>query len=108
MTEAQLQAAVIEAAQLFGWKVHHVRPARTPDGKFLTRIQGDRGFPDLVLCRSPEILFVELKSESGKIRAEQADWLDVLDRSGGVVRVWRPNHWRDGTIMDQLKAKVTR
>lgn len=99
MSEAQLQEAVIDAAHLFGWLVHHVKPARTPDGKWLTRIQGDRGFPDLVLARTGEVLFVELKSAKGRVRPEQQEWLDRLPRS----LVWRPEDWTNGTITAALR-----
>lgn len=98
MTEAQLQAAVIDAAHMFGWLVHHVKPARTPDGKWLTRIQGDAGFPDLVLARAGEVLFVELKSATGRVRPEQSTWLDHL---GGLV--WRPEDWTSGAIVEALR-----
>lgn len=98
MTEAQLQKAVIDAAHMFGWLVHHVKPARTPDGKYLTRIAGDAGFPDLVLARDGEVFFVELKSAIGRIRPEQKRWAEHLD-----VIVWRPVDWTDGTITDWLR-----
>lgn len=99
MTENQLQQAVIDAAHLFGWKVHHVKPARTPDGKYLTRIAADPGFPDLVLARSGEVLFVELKSAVGRLRPAQKEWLDHLPD----VKVWRPEDWNNGTIMEVLR-----
>lgn len=104
MTESDLQAAVIEAAHLFRWKVHHVRPAITPDGKFLTRIQGDKGFPDLCLVRPPHVLFVELKSEKGRVSPEQTAWLQDLEKSGQQVRIWRPADWTDGTITTELAS----
>lgn len=106
-TEAQLQSAVIDAAHTFGWLVHHVKPARTPDGQFLTRIAGDAGFPDLVLARGGEVLFVELKSAVGKLRAAQEVWRDALmppetDATHDYL-VWRPSDWSDGTIIGALR-----
>lgn len=99
MTEAELQAAIIDAAHLFGWLAHHVKPARTPDGKYLTRIAGDAGFPDLVLARGGVVLFVELKSHTGRVRPEQQAWLDTLPGS----MVWRPQDWTDGTVVKTLQ-----
>lgn len=110
MTEAQLQVAVIDAAHLFGWLVHHVKPARTPDGKYLTRIQGDPGFPDLVLARNGTALFVELKSERGRLTIDQQAWLDHLEPPmGGIesdheVYVWRPEDWTSGQIVEWLRG----
>ena len=58
INEAALQNAVIELAKLYGWKVHHTRPAQMPSGKWATPIQGHAGFPDLVLVRPPDTIFV--------------------------------------------------
>lgn len=112
MTEAQLQAAVIDAAHTFGWRVHHVKPARTPDGKYLTRIQGDPGFPDLVLARDGFIIFAELKSDRGRLTDTQTGWLSELNPHGGhafqfdhrrvAVEVWRPEDWTSGHIVRML------
>jgi hypothetical protein len=61
MTERDFQRAVVELARLMGWRVHHTRPALTQRGRWLTPIQGDAGFPDLVLCRPPRLVLAELK-----------------------------------------------
>lgn len=103
MTEAELQAAVIEAAHLFKWLVHHVKPARTPDGKYLTRIQGDAGFPDLVMVRGDRTLFVELKSATGRLRPEQKTWLNRLTDAHQETFVWFPVDWTSGTIREVLR-----
>lgn len=100
MTEKELQAAVIEAAHLFGWRVAHFRPALTQSGKWATAMQGDPGYPDLTMARDGEILFVELKSETGRIRPEQKIWIDALTPH---VVVWRPSDWINGTIVDVLR-----
>lgn len=103
MTEAQLQQAVIEAAQLLGWRVAHFRPARTKDGGWVTPVAADgKGFPDLVLVKGGTLAFVELKSENGKLSAEQKDWLHALEwpdfSDDYVVEVWRPKDWTSGKI----------
>jgi len=50
MTEQQLLDAIVQAAKLHGWMVAHFRPALTAKG-WRTPMQGDPGFPDLVLAR---------------------------------------------------------
>lgn len=109
MLEKDLQNAVIDLARLTGWMVHHTRPARTKDGGWVTPIQGDKGFPDLVLAH-PErgVLFVELKSAKGRLSDDQIRWGECLV-SGGVESsfVWRPCDWDDGTIEMVLKSGLS-
>lgn len=101
INEKALQNAVVELAKLYGWRVHHTRPAQMPSGKWATPIQGHAGFPDLVLVRPPEILFVELKSAIGRTSPQQDEWLADLTASGVEVHLWRP---RDiTTIKERLK-----
>jgi len=92
ITEAQHQAAILELAQLTGWRWYHV-----PDSR-----RCPAGFPDLVLCRPPVLLFVECKTDKGRIRPEQHEWLAALHGCDGVqVRVWRPRDWEE--IEETLK-----
>ncbi len=101
MSEADLLANVIESANTYGWLVAHFRPARTEKG-WRTAVQGDKGFPDLVLARYGKVLIVELKSEGGKATTEQDAWLyEVGADHGGYV--WRPSMWLDGTIEKALR-----
>ena len=92
MLEAQFKNAVIEVAQRYGWFVHHDLPAMNKRGKWATHIQGDSGFPDLVLVNPKGVLvFAELKTDIGEVRKTQNAWLDRLEQSGAIVQVWRPN-----------------
>jgi hypothetical protein len=94
-TEAQFQKAVIDAAHLLGWRVHHTRPARSGKG-WRTPIQGDAGFPDLVLARGERVIFAELKRDRrSKPTPEQAAWLETLGTSHLDVYIWRPEDWDD-------------
>jgi Protein of unknown function (DUF5131)/VRR-NUC domain len=112
-TEAEFTAQVIALARRLGWRVAHFRAARTDRG-WRTPVQGDgAGFPDLVLARpaghltevglelrptpSRQIIFAELKTDTGRVSPEQQAWLDA---SGGVV--WRPRDWN--LIVDALTA----
>lgn len=69
MTEDELLSAIIEAAGLMGWRVHHDR-GKLNQG----RTQGHPGFPDLVLARRGRVLFLELKSEAGRQTEDQLRW----------------------------------
>jgi hypothetical protein len=57
----------------------------------------------LVFLRPPEALFVELKSERGKVTPEQQSWLDALAACGFEVYLWRPRDYEDA-----LRRLVTR
>lgn len=100
MTEKQLQDAVLDAAYTFKWLAYHTYDSR----------RSSPGFPDLVLARNGEVLFVELKSKVGRLRPEQKVWMEQLtaysepgcDR-GHEVLVWRPEQWQDGTIIERLR-----
>ena len=97
MTEAEFEAAVVDLAHMFGWKVAGFRPAQTSKG-WRTPVKYDgKGWPDLTLVHPQHgIIFAELKSPSGHIEPEQAAWLTLLDTAAGVaskvrVVVWRPS-----------------
>jgi len=92
-TEAGFQRAVIEAARALGWRVHHTRPARLANGQWRTPLQGDPGFPDLMLSRGPDLIAAELKSEHGRLSVPQRQWLVALRQAGVEVYVWRPSDW---------------
>jgi hypothetical protein len=93
MTEAELQRQVLQLARLCGWRTAHFRPARTAHG-WRTAVAGDgAGFPDLVLCRGRQLLFVELKADKGKLRPEQETWIRALREAGAEAYVWRPRDW---------------
>ena len=86
ITEYQFAESVMALAQYRGWRVVHFRPALTKKG-WRTAMQGDRGFPDLVLARGGAVLIVELKTNDGRYGIGQPEWAEEL---GGVYRLWRP------------------
>jgi hypothetical protein len=93
MSEDQLLSAVLELAALRGWLRYHVRNSRAGI------VQGDVGFPDLVLCRGQQLLFVELKSGKWQPGPAQRRWLDALaETRKAEVWVWWPHNWTDGAI----------
>jgi hypothetical protein len=94
ISERAFQQAVIEAAQIAGWRVAHFRPAETKKG-WRTPVQADgAGFPDLVLVKPPRVLFVELKAQTGSLTQAQMTWLTELGCSSQIgVFEWRPADW---------------
>lgn len=104
VTERELQFAVIECAQLLGYRVAHFRPAQTSKG-WRTPVEADgAGWPDLVLVRGPRLIFAELKSATGKLSPAQEEWKDTLERAGQTVYVWRPADWLHGAVEAVLRA----
>ena len=100
--ERDFQRAVVELARLMGWRVHHTRPALTQRGRWLTPIQGDAGFPDLVLCRPPRLILAELKRNGARPTPAQRGWLDALASCAGVeCYLWTPSDWE--AIIDALR-----
>ena len=91
-SEASFMAAIIELATLLNWKVYHTHDSR----------RSEAGYPDLTLVRDgrkdasrARLLFVELKSERGRVRREQKEWMSILELVPNVeVYVWRPSMWQ--------------
>ena len=81
LTEKEWQAQVIELAQTLGWKHYFTyRSKRSP-----------AGWPDLQLVRE-RVLFLELKTEAGKLSHPQRQWLRALTTAGAEAYVCRPRH----------------
>lgn len=84
VAERDFQRAVIDLATLTGWAHYH--PAIS--------LRSVAGWPDLVLCRPPEIVFVELKSSRrARVRPEQRVWLDRLRACDLEAHLWSPEDW---------------
>lgn len=92
--ENEFQQAVIEYAALRGWFIHHTRPAMNRRGRWQTPIQGNPGFPDLVLARCGEVIVTELKSDRGKLTPAQKKWFSLLAETKTFeTYLWRPADW---------------
>jgi hypothetical protein len=93
MTEAEFQTQVIEIARYRGWMVMHQRPAQIRTGRWITAVQGDAGFPDLVLARpvAGDLIFAELKKEGGRVSALQKAWIRTLSLTGAEAYIWYPS-----------------
>jgi hypothetical protein len=103
MSEAELQANVIDAARKLGWRIAHFRPAKTEKG-WRTPVEADgKGFPDLVLANGKTVVFAELKSQKGRVEPEQWAWIDALMVGMQCQAfLWRPSDWMNGTIESVL------
>lgn len=109
-SEAAFQQQVLNLATYYGWRSYHTHDSR----------RSKAGFPDLVLVRGPELIFAELKTDKGRVRPEQQEWITALQEvsehadcarfiasdAGGQVRVdvylWRPRDF------DELHERLAR
>lgn len=93
MTEDAMLRGVIDAALWGGWLVHHVRRS----DKALT--MGSPGFPDVVMVppRHGRGLALELKSDRGRVRPGQAEWLAAFRAAGIDARLITPADY-DATL----------
>lgn len=85
MTEEQFRQQVRQIAAMYGWDHrYHAYDSR----------RSDPGWPDEVLAnpKRGRILFVELKTDTGRLTAGQKDWLTTLDVCGVETALWRPKH----------------
>jgi hypothetical protein len=80
LTEKEWQEQVVQLAAMYRWHHFHVHNMR----------RSDSGWPDLVLVRPPELIVVELKTNVGKLRPNQIEWLEWLAACGIETHVWRP------------------
>ena len=70
LSEKMFMSRVVAGARALGFLVYHTYDSR----------RSAKGFPDLVMChpKTGELLFIELKTDTGKVSAEQQIWLDAL------------------------------
>jgi hypothetical protein len=100
VTEAQLQDAIRELAQIRGWLFFHPYDSR----------RSTPGWPDLFLVhpRTGDVVVAELKSTSGRVSQAQQTWIDAFAAAGVVVNVWRPTHLTGGQIARALTPSDVR
>ncbi len=93
-TEREFQEELLELLAYTGWSLRY--------HTFDSRRSGP-GFPDIVAVRPPRVIFAELKTNEGRVRPEQAAWLQALWACPGAeAYLWRP---RD---IDQIAAVLSR
>ena len=90
--EADFLRAVTDLATLTHWLCYHTYDSR----------RSQAGFPDLVLVREDKLIFAELKTNRGRVKPAQREWLNILsslacDQARMSVYLWRPRDW-DGIV----------
>lgn len=112
MSEDELLDNVLDLVGVLGYLVHHDRPAAGSRGEWSTAIQGDAGFPDLVLGhpQTGALFFVELKREGKNPTPDQGLWLETFairhPDDALIVQVWRPRDWLSGKIERILRFQA--
>lgn len=84
-TEAEFQRQIVELAELRGWWWHHI-----PDSR-----RDNPGRPDLLLVHPEKrrVLFLEVKSERGRVTLAQSRMIEALDGGRTRAAVVRPSDW---------------
>ena len=88
MNEKAFQEIVVTTARENGWMVYHTYDSR----------KSEPGFPDLCMVKNGWILFVELKTDKGKVTTAQRQWIEQFirhqyDCQNLLVEIWRPHIW---------------
>jgi len=95
-SEAKWQSEVRELATLYGYYLqYHANDSR----------RSDPGWPDLVLLRPGRTLFIELKTNEGKLTVDQDRWIKGLRANGHECHVWRPRDREQ--VLKVLSGKET-
>jgi hypothetical protein len=102
ITESELQYAILDLAKRLNLLAHHCRPAPIRTGKWITPIQGNAGFVDLVIAGPGGVIFAELKGDTTQPTDTQMRWLGTLEAAGAEAYLWRPKDWVAGDIAAAL------
>lgn len=79
--QSQLFGTKVGIAKVLGWRCYHTLKSRG----------SEPGFPDWTIVRD-RVIFVELKTEKGKLTEAQVMWIGALNAAGAEVYVVRPRH----------------
>lgn len=74
VTETQLREQIRDLCKIIGWKFYFT----------FNSMHSPKGMTDLILCKPPRILFVELKREGQNLKPDQEVWRDLLLQCPGV------------------------
>ena len=88
ISEREFQKQVVALLRLHGFfRIFHPYDSR----------RSEPGWPDLtaVSVRQRRVLYLELKTEKGRVSAAQQDWIDHLTEAGAEAHVVRPSQWRE-------------
>lgn len=106
--ESDLQKQVIKDLQGIGYKVlvtGKARLKRKGQDVYVTPYQADgKGFPDCFAVKGTHSAALELKTVTGKLTPEQANWLLALSKIGAYTAVVTPENWEE--IFKQIKERI--
>ncbi len=87
--EKELTSQVVQLCQLLAWKRYHTWRSK----------HSASGYPDETLVRE-RVIFLELKTERGRLNSGQVEWLRALLNAGAEVYLIRPRHLEAlGTVL---------
>lgn len=97
-TEAAFQNHVEQLATAHGWLTYHT----------YNSMRSNPGFPDLTMVH-PEhgLVFIELKTEKGRVKPDQKTWLAALKAADQYAEVWRPRDLVSGEVERLLTHGLT-
>ena len=86
-TEAEWSRTFKQLLTTLGWTGYHTWMSRFSEA----------GYPDWTCfsVRQQRVIWVELKSETGKVSQAQQKWIDALRACGQEVYVWRPSDFEE-------------
>ena len=113
LLEPAFQAQVIGLLRVYRWSlIYHAPDGGHAPGASGRRVAGGqipegRGFPDLVAIRGGRRLLVaELKTNTGRVRPGQEEWLAGFRAAGFDAYLWRPRDWDE--IHEVVRGTVER
>jgi hypothetical protein len=108
MLEAELlryAKAKLERSGLLWWRVANGPSIYKEGSKIRFRPSPIAGFPDLAgLTATGRFWAIELKTEKGKLQANQSEWIVRIRASGGIATVVRSFEEFDATVARIKKA----
>lgn len=78
-TEKSIMLGIQQALGMRGWRVLRVPPS----------IYSAKGWCDLIAIKDGRVLFIEVKSEKGKLSRDQEKFAQLIDEAGGEYIVAR-------------------
>ena len=85
--ESDIQRGIVQALSYAGWLVMHIPNQSTRGQQRWSGLMP--GAPDLVAVKHGRVVFLEVKTEKGKVSEKQSEVHDLLRLHGMEVRVVR-------------------
>jgi hypothetical protein len=100
VSEAEWMVAVADRLDFYGWTWHDTWPTHRTPGRW-TPEHAAKGVPDLICLRPPRVLWLEIKTETGRVSLHQEAWIKGLRQSGQeayIVHIPRQLQWLDDLL----------